>query len=373
MRTVGADVEVVVSDNSTDELTLKGIAEFQRDPRLVYIRSYDKLTVHENFSLALESSSGRYVGFIGDDDGVVSDVGTIARWADVHGLDAVVGPHLAIYWWPDVQLGLYGRRLSGTLCVQPFTGSLSFPDARAERRSVARRGGVDFGRMPRSYHGIVARRSLNAVKERAGCYFPGPTPDMASAASLSHVVERYAWIDAPIYISGTGMGSASGAGVAKRHDWSVESAPWISPESVRAWSLMTPRRSVGPTLWAEGVLQASEAMGADDVVPFFNFGALYGSFAAFHWNHRSSIYDAFAALGIERSLSIWAKTKVVASGLAAFSRAWFARLNSLARNTAMLAGVARGTLVKDLTSIEDACAALNNQVAAGPPRAYAKE
>lgn len=370
LRTVGPDVEVVVSDNSTDELTVDGIAALGTDPRLVYVRSREKLTVHENFTRAFEHSSGEYVGFMGDDDGVAADVGEIARWARAQQLDAVVGPHLAIYLWPDVRLGLYGQRLSAALRVQPFTGAVSFPDARAERLAVARRGGIEFGRMPRSYHGIVARRCLHEVKARAGRFFPGPTPDMASAAALAQVVNRYAWIDAPIFISGTGMGSAGGAGAAKRHDWTVESAPWISPESVKAWSALTPRRSIAPTLWAEGVLQGSQAMHATEVGEAFNFGALYGNVAAFHWEHRGAVREAYRALRRTKALGAFGRLGVAASAGRAFARAWVARLQSLVENALALAGFPRGTLVRDLDDVEQACVALNALVAAAPPRPF---
>lgn len=367
LGSVDNDVEVVVSDNSTDDATEEGLAPFLGDSRLVYVRTKGPLTVHDNFALALQHSRGEYVGFMGDDDAVIASVGDVARWAKSTGLDAVVGPHLAIYLWPDVRLGLYGQRLSGTLRIQSYTGSVTYPESRAELKSVCRRGGIDFGRMPRSYHGIVARRCLEAVKSRAGAYFPGPTPDMSSAAALALVVSRYAWVDAPIFVSGTGMGSAGGAGAAKRHDWSLESAPWISPESVKAWSTWTPRRCVAPTLWAEGVLQACRWMGAEDVVVDFNYGALYGNVAAFHWQHRAAILDATLAQHADRGAG-W--MRILGPAVVSFLRAWGARVGSLVENALAVMGFSARLLVRDLDGVESACRALNAIVASGPAAPY---
>lgn len=364
-------LEVVVSDNSTDELSRERLAPFLADKRFTYVRKPAPLTVHENFATALEHSRGEYVGFLGDDDAVIGGVGGVARWARDLGLDAVVGPHLAIYLWPDVRLGLYGSRLSGTLRVKRYSGDAVFPDPRDELFGVCRRGGIDFGRLPRSYHGIVARRCLESVRELAGTYFPGPTPDMSSAAALAHVVTRYAWVDAPIFVSGTGMGSAGGAGAAKKHDWSLEAAPWITPESVRRWSSWTPRRCVAPTLWAEGVIQASRAVGDDEAVESFDFGALYGDVAAFHWQHRSAILQAARALRLDQGLDTFETLLLASSASASFLRAWAARGKSLVENTLAVAGLSANTIVRDLDGVEAAYLALNGIVAGGPVPAFA--
>ena len=79
-------VEFVVHDNSTDKSSL----HFENiDSRIRYIHNSSKLSINENFELALDYAKGKYVAFIGDDDGVNINIMAFVEFAHKQGLKAV--------------------------------------------------------------------------------------------------------------------------------------------------------------------------------------------------------------------------------------------------------------------------------------------
>lgn len=62
------DLELVVSDNASDDDTQEVLAAFAGDPRLRIVRQPEPISVTDNWTAALEASSGDYVLLLGDDD-----------------------------------------------------------------------------------------------------------------------------------------------------------------------------------------------------------------------------------------------------------------------------------------------------------------
>ena len=62
--------EVLVSDNFSADNTKEVVQSFN-DSRLIYINTGKRLSMCDNFEFALEHARGKYVIFIGDDDGVM--------------------------------------------------------------------------------------------------------------------------------------------------------------------------------------------------------------------------------------------------------------------------------------------------------------
>src|SRR5579872_821346 len=66
------DFEVVVQNNGHDQATNDCVAKFA-SPRIVLSKSADILPMADNWEAALAASSGEYIAFIGDDDGIMPD------------------------------------------------------------------------------------------------------------------------------------------------------------------------------------------------------------------------------------------------------------------------------------------------------------
>ena len=349
------DIEIVVQDNSDNDHTATAIAPLTVDRRLVYIHCTDQLSISDNYTKGLEAASGEYIAFLGDDDGVNPELAEAVRWAKTEGLDALVGCSAASYLWPDVIFAIYGKLLSATLIIRSFSGTISYPNPETEIRRCVRRAGYNFGRLPKVYHGVVRREFLDLIFHDTGTYFPGPTLDMATAVALASVLECYAHIDYPLFLPGTGRGSGGGGGTEKKHDWSLESVPWLSHRAIGLWSDLVPRYCCGTTLWAEDVIQALKAMDRDDLLQHFNAVFLYARCAVFNRHHNSQTLATFRQyVRDRRSSRLWSVSAITYYYLLT----WLARLSSLASNILMMAGLSRTRRVPNVADIDQAVSAL---------------
>jgi len=355
MKISAPDIEIVVQDNSDNNQTETEIAPLVADTRLLYNRCTDHLSMSDNFTKGFEASSGEYVAFIGDDDGVNPELVDAVRWAKAEGLDALVGCSATSYEWPDIVSKLYGNRLAGILSLKSFSGAITYPGTEMEIYKCIQSAGLGFGKLPKVYHGIVKREYMESIFQKAGTYFPGPTPDMASAVALACVIKRYAYIDYPLFVSGHGRGSGGGAGTEKKHDWSLEAVPWFSRRAINLWSSFVPRFCCGTTLWAEDVIQALRAMGREDALQHFNAAFMYARCVVFNSHRNRLTFDAFLQFVRDRQLSwLWA----VLAFAYYYVLTWSARLSALVSNILALSGLSRKQRIQNLANIDQAVDAL---------------
>lgn len=361
LKIQATDIEVIVQDNSDNNQTEQALKPFTSDSRLRYNHSYGQLSMSDNFTKGLEAATGEYIAFIGDDDGVNPELIKAIRWAKTEGLDAIVGSSAAFYLWPDVIFTIYGKLLSATLLIKPFSGAITYPDPEMEMRRCVRMAGYKFGYLPKAYHGVVRREYLDLIFQNAGTFFPGPTPDMATSVALACVLKRYAYIDYPLFMSGTGHVSGGGAGIEKKHDWSLESVPWFSRRSIDLWSDVVPRYCSGTTLWGEDVIQALKAMGRHEVLLQFNAVFLYARCTVFNPHYNSITCASFIQFVKKRHLSrLWS----LASFYYYYLLTWLARFSSLTSNILMLAGLLRTKRVPNILNIEQAVSTLTTFMSA---------
>lgn len=294
-----SNLELVVHDNS-DNSELERCLQMQPvDPRLVYRRETSRLDVNQNFAGALDVSSGQYICFIGDDDGVNPEIVDAALWARASGLDAVVTSRPAQYWWPDIRFRHYGDELGGTLDIREFSGRISFPSAEQEMIKCARTAGRSFADLPRAYYGIVTRECMEHVKKTAGMYFPGPSPDLSSAIAVADCVGRYCKLDYPLFIPGSSGGSTAGMGALKKHTGRLEDVPHLPQDLVREWSDIVPRFWSGSTVWGEDVVQALKRMGRNDILNEFDVAQLHALCAVFNPEYiRTTVESLYRALRV---------------------------------------------------------------------------
>ncbi len=351
MQIESDDIEIVIQDNSDDSKTIEAISKLGKDKRLIYHHSDTQLSMSDNFTHGFESSSGEYVAFIGDDDGINPNLVNLVRWAKSKKLHALVGSSTARYYWPDIHFSLYGDKFSASLLVKPFSNLVTYPDSAEELKRCLKRAGDRYGMLPKAYHGVVLRNQLDSIKQQCGTYFPGPTPDMASAIALSMAIERYAHFDYPLFIVGTGRGSAGGAGVEKKHDWDLESVPWFSRKAIEKWSNIVPRYASGSTLWGEDVIQALKAMGSEERILEFNALLLFARCYAFDSQYKLLIFKSLNRYIQNNGLNIILSYMQF---LGYYITTWSSRLGALIQNVMVLNGLSRISKISDIQSIMEA-------------------
>jgi glycosyltransferase involved in cell wall biosynthesis/pimeloyl-ACP methyl ester carboxylesterase len=194
------DFEVVIQNNGDDPATRNVVASFA-SPRIKLTCSAEILPMAENWEAALTASSGDYVAFIGDDDGIMPDACAICDVVMQHrpSLGALQWtPHY--YDWPSSLRAAARNRLvvnlpgpaEGVICrsrdllLQLYDGTLTWTS------------------MPLIYNGAFVRRSV-IEKVRAFCggrYFAGQIPDVHSGIANLWAMRQFLHIDRPLSICG---------------------------------------------------------------------------------------------------------------------------------------------------------------------------
>ena len=280
-------LELVIQDNSDDNSEILAFIEQNSFDQLKYFYKKDSVDMVLNADLAVLNSTGEYVCFIGDDDGVTRDIIIVVEQMIHEGYDAV-RPIAPTYIWPDVQCALWP--FAGTVkCHKKYTRRFFPKDVNKALSELLSRGGQNILDMPCVYHGIVRRKHLNEIYNKTGSFFPGPSPDMANAVSLALLDLKFGKVDAPVIISGQGKKSAGGKGANHKHLAEVKDVKSLPKDTDFFWDKRVPKYWTGETIYAETVLKALEKMERQDIIPQLNFGYFYGTFIVFHFKLKKLI------------------------------------------------------------------------------------
>lgn len=263
-------LELVVQDNSDSTELDSWVRDRISDPRLRYGRTAEPLSFVGNFDRAATLSTGEYVCFIGDDDGVNPEILEAAEWARMCGLDALSTRPSVHYLWPGAALPatLFTASTDGVLTIARFASQIRYVDPEVEMSALMRNGGLYYLEtdLPKLYHGLVHRRCLAAIRQRTGAFFGGLSPDTFASLSVSCVAKSVAVTDYPLTIPGSCRESGSIIeGALKRHSKRLEDAPHLRHRGEYAWSPLVPRVYTVETLWVDSSLAALRAMGREDV------------------------------------------------------------------------------------------------------------
>jgi glycosyltransferase involved in cell wall biosynthesis len=190
------DYEVVVCDNYSSASTKQVVDEFA-SPHIRYFRSEKPLSMQDNWNLAFTHSTGDWVIFIGDDDGLLPfglrqlDL-ALKRHPDVK----AVRWNYAVYTWPNIIVPEYANYLQ--LCLLRHEAVL---DSRATIKGVLQ-GNVGANLLPNLYHSAVSREVLEDIKRRTGVVFAGFHPDTYTSFGVAYLTKRHLSLTIPISVAG---------------------------------------------------------------------------------------------------------------------------------------------------------------------------
>lgn len=217
-------LELIVSDNCSQDETPEVLARYD-DPRLQIVRPQTRVSMRRNFEHALDATTGDYVIFIGDDDGVsLHGLSLLRQVLEAEAPDAV-GWNLPSYAWPDPS----DPSAKGYLSIK-YKDVFGPAVTRDPKRTVEklRKGTLrNYREAANIYHGCVSRRLIDAVRGQAnGEYFGGLTPDVfASVANLYCIRGAWLWMEQAVTFGGVSNrsnGAAHTFGADKRHSFASE-------------------------------------------------------------------------------------------------------------------------------------------------------
>lgn len=289
----GEDLEVVVHDTSDDPDAWSSVAKrWPNEPRLRYHYSAPPQSFAETFDKAVSLARGRFVTIIGDDDGVLPQLLECTRMIELNGWEALTPSTPAAYNWPDFRHLYYGDADAGRLSVRPFTGAWEQVDVAYELDRTARGGFQDFGRLPRIYYGVVRRDRLELVRERAGAYFVGTSPDISGAVGLATVVSKLARLDYPLYLPGSSANSGAGRSGMKKHVGTLSETPQTAAFA-STWPAEVPAFYAVQTVWAQAALATLDALDERGVKARFGMARLHAQSLVHNHPHRVTILASF--------------------------------------------------------------------------------
>ncbi|MDX6721225.1 MAG: hypothetical protein QOJ63_3479 [Solirubrobacteraceae bacterium] len=185
------DLELVVSDNASDDVTVQVLRSFGDDPRLKVVRQPEPVSVTVNWRRTLEAASGDYVLLIGDDDCLLE--GTVARLVGL----------LEHYDAPEVlSFGAYGFAFPGAFgAASPahYSDPLFPPNPKLPERGLLSRSdrercvrdffAFDMTFCPNLQTTLVARAAFLGLPNGP---FREPYPDFYATTALLLTAPRWA-------------------------------------------------------------------------------------------------------------------------------------------------------------------------------------
>lgn len=284
------EFELIIQDNSDDNSAfLKYLNHIKQASWLKYNHTQGWLSVVENCDLAVQSSTGKYVCMLGDDDGILLDISIkICKYLDENKYDAAI-VEKAQYYWPDTSHAVWGDKLAGKLFYENYKGKINLLNPDIALLEVLKVGASQSLKdLPRVYHSFVSRDSLNGLKLKTGSFFPGPSPDMANAVGLVPFISKYVFMDIPAVISGHSAKSTGGQGGEKKHYGKIENQAHLPKNTKDIWNGKIPFFWSGPTIYAESAYQAMKA--TDSVyVEKLSYSALYAQCFVFEPQYRNLV------------------------------------------------------------------------------------
>lgn len=266
------DIEMVIQDNSDDNTDFVHYLEGAGYNFIRYDHVAGQIPMAINSDKAVLNSTGEYICFLGDDDGVTRFLIDGVRWMKREGIEAVKSAEVT-YSWPGAPQGK-----SAEMSFHPFTGKVEFLSAYDELIKVLKTGIPDRGKMPLAYHSVVSRDAMDRVYKIAGTYFPGNSPDISNAVALSLVVKKFAIVDIPWAYSGNSPYKGGGVFARGNAAPGITEVPWFRPNPEERWSKLVPRIASGANIWADSAIESLKNMHREDLIGKINFDEMYANF-----------------------------------------------------------------------------------------------
>lgn len=282
-------LELVVHDNSDSNVLEKKLLENINDKRLVYRHDNRPLSTIHNFDYAMKYVNGKYVCYIGDDDGINPEIIKIIEWANENNLDAIIPSNPVTYAWPSV-------KNNGELIIYPFTKKFNQIDVEKNLNIFLRSGAVYFLNygLPKVYHGIVKRECFDQVYNKLGYYFGGLSPDIfASIAISSFFPNKVISIDYPITIAGTSYESDHTHRTKEAKNKKLSNAPHFNNRGSYKWSSFVPSIYSGSSIWAESGIHALEDLDKHELIKKINSTMLAAEICIDSPQNEKKVLDEF--------------------------------------------------------------------------------
>ncbi|MES2777473.1 MAG: glycosyltransferase family 2 protein [Bacteroidota bacterium] len=203
--------EILVSDNFSGDNT-KAVVESFNDPRIRYINTGERLSMSKNWEFALSHVTDGWVGFIGDDDGLMP--GGIAAANELLLADETGSE--VIYWYDKMPwyywAGEYGGSGKDNHVFLNVLKDYS-PFVAKERLMKMASLEASYESLPTIYHGFCSMDLIKRIKENSkdGLFFHSCIPDVYSTIPISIFSKSVLLAPESLSINGVSNNSTGGS------------------------------------------------------------------------------------------------------------------------------------------------------------------
>lgn len=270
------DIELVIQDNTADnKAVLKYLSNHDYE-HLKYFHTKEPISVSDNSTRAILNSTGEYICFIGDDDGVTHFIVDAVKWMKANNITTLksIG---AIHKWPSYISTSY-YKVAGSAIFNDFGMTYKIVNAKECLFKLLKTGICTLDYMPKTYNGITKRTSLDRIYKKCGTFYPGPSPDMANAVSLALEDDYYAFVDAPIIIGGHSCNLGGNASRYKHQCGPLEEQPFIDKKYIDFWNPKIPKVWSPTTIWPASAITALQEYEAKEYLNIVDYEEILKKF-----------------------------------------------------------------------------------------------
>ena len=201
------DIEIIVSDNASEDDTFKVLAKI-KDPRFKYTNTGNRVSMRANFENGLKESTGDYIMYFGDDDGVLpNQIPFLKSILEKEKPDVLKWPVIR-YGWPEG-----GNPKAGGIRLKKSSvfGKINVIDSKKLTKEIFNCDMKNEEFYPAIYHGVVSRNYLESLKTSDGQFFNCSIPDIFFGYLALLKGGRFIYCNHPFTINGYSSASNGGA------------------------------------------------------------------------------------------------------------------------------------------------------------------
>lgn len=283
------DFEIVVQNNGRDAETEAVIASF-KDPRIRHFWSDAILPMTENWEVALANTTGEFVTFIGDDDGLFPDACRVAAAIFARtNVEILSWRHQFLYYWPSYIHPAMCNRLVADV---DYDVSIQLMSSWNQLRRFYRFL-IPYNQLPMIYNSFVGRGVIERVKARAGRYFLGISPDVTSGLVNAACSKEFAVVTRPLSMMGVSGHSTGHNAVRSPPGWAIPEQVKAELDPIKYDARLVPANNLEIGVASDALLVRDKFF-PDDRRIEFDFHLLIQAIAA-AINDRPGFYDATRA------------------------------------------------------------------------------
>ncbi|MGB7244983.1 MAG: glycosyltransferase family 2 protein [Sulfitobacter sp.] len=233
------NIEIIVSDNASSDGTKELLQEFD-DSRLVYVNTGARLSMRQNFETAFKASTGDYLIFFGDDDGILPKQFPYLRQLLEANRPDGLSWIKATYGWP---IHGYGKKTGGVRFYRGncFGAPVAFQGAESLQKLMAAEVS-NLRPVPDIYHGCLSRTYMLKTSMDGKTVFDSAIPDVNLTYRSILKDGNLIGVDHPFSINGYSPASTGGGHGAEQNNRSgTDSSKVFAKEN-----LTDPRSDVFP-------------------------------------------------------------------------------------------------------------------------------